>query len=273
MCIQFSVGQGGINKERDVRTVQILLNLTFPPNIGESEIEEDGKCGNYTIHRIEAFQRFAFPNKPPDGRIDPGLKGRTLPALRERLPSELSISLLRGIMMHHARDSSVVTTTDAEKYLQSLNDLMPLYDIDTPLRQAHFIGQIALETNLLFYSKELADGSEYENRIDLGNTEPGDGKRFKGRGLLQITGRKNYKDFGESDFVKINMLQTPNEAMVASVPSLAVEASCWFWQSHKVNIAADKDDGREVSRIVNGKGCITYAERAFYTARAKFFIK
>ncbi len=63
--------------------------------------------------------------------------------------------------------------------------------INTPLRRVHFFAQIGHESKELIYSEEIASGRAYEGRFDLGNTQPGDGVRFKGRGLIQITGRAN----------------------------------------------------------------------------------
>ena len=77
-------------------------------------------------------------------------------------------------------------------YFGPLNDAMDEFTINTPQRQAMFLAQIAHESGELRYVEEIASGAAYEGRADLGNTEPGDGVRYKGRGLIQITGRANY---------------------------------------------------------------------------------
>jgi putative chitinase len=79
-----------------------------------------------------------------------------------------------------------------EKFCQPLNETMDKYQINTPQRMACFLAQLAHESGCLKYVKELATGQAYEGRKDLGNIEPGDGVKFKGRGLIQITGRTNY---------------------------------------------------------------------------------
>jgi putative chitinase len=76
-------------------------------------------------------------------------------------------------------------------FVEALNHAMLEFDIDTPQRQACFLAQIAHESGSLNYVEELASGADYEGRRDLGNTHEGDGKKFKGAGLLQVTGRTN----------------------------------------------------------------------------------
>ena len=116
------------------------------------------------------------------------------------------------------------------KYIEWLNYFMPKYDIDTDKEIAAFIAQIGHESGQLRYVEEIASGAAYEGRKDLGNTQKGDGKRFKGRGLIQITGRFNYtqlsKDLGE-DFVK--------NPELLSTPKYAVQSACWFWNKNKLN--------------------------------------
>ena len=81
--------------------------------------------------------------------------------------------------------------------LADLNACLKRFEIDTPARIAHFMAQIAHESGGLRWMEEIADGSAYEGRFDLGNTQPGDGKRFKGAGVIQLTGRANYEAFSE----------------------------------------------------------------------------
>ena len=84
---------------------------------------------------------------------------------------------------------------NAAFFVQILNQNAEKFGCNTPLRMAHFLAQIAHESFCLRYTEELASGSAYEDRKDLGNTVAGDGKRFKGRGYIQITGRYNYTEY------------------------------------------------------------------------------
>jgi len=99
-----------------------------------------------------------------------------------------------------------------EQYYAPMKDAMIKYSINTKERIAAFLSQVNAETGNLIYSSELATGQAYEGRTDLGNTQPGDGKKFKGRGLVQLTGRNNYKKAG--DFFKRDYLS--NTTVVAA---------------------------------------------------------
>lgn len=125
--------------------------------------------------------------------------------------------------------------------------LLARYNIDTPLRVAHFMAQLAHESAGFRTTREYHDGSNYEGRRDLGNTEPGDGKRFRGRGLIQLTGRANYREAGGA--LGRNLVGHPEH--VEQFP-LALEVSCWFWQARDINDAADQDDVVAVTRRING---------------------
>src|SRR5690348_6658419 len=102
----------------------------------------------------------------------------------------ISIEQLLTIMPN-AHDRAIL-------FLAPLNAAMQEFAIGTPRQQAAFLAQVAHESGELRYTAELADGSAYEGRVDLGNMQPGDGKRFKGHGLLQITGRTNHAKCGEA---------------------------------------------------------------------------
>lgn len=125
--------------------------------------------------------------------------------------------------------------------------IMPTYQIDTPLREAAFLAQVAHESGRFYYTEELASGTAYEGRKDLGNIRPGDGVKFKGRGLIQLTGRSNYKDF--SRHCGIDFITTPE---LLSLPEHAVRSACWFWQSRGLNELADAGEFEKITRIING---------------------
>lgn len=114
-------------------------------------------------------------------------------------------------------------------------------------RLAHFMAQLMHESGSFRYMEEIASGQAYEGRADLGNTQPGDGKLFKGRGPLQITGRANYRKFGRA--IGIDLERHPH---LAAIPSIGLHLALEYWESRKINAMADADDVAAVTRAVNG---------------------
>ena len=152
---------------------------------------------------------------------------------------------------------------------RSIRPSFSAYAINTPLRQAHFLSQIGHESGALRLTEELATGDAYENRNDLGNTQPGDGPRFKGRGLIQLTGRTNYERYGEAK--ARNFIDGRNGEAIATEPELAFDVACWFWKTHGLNELADQDDVVAVTRRVNG-GLNGLSDRQDYLLRARLFM-
>lgn len=141
------------------------------------------------------------------------------------------------------------------------------------VRAAAFLAQLACESGEFRYFEEIADGSAYEGRADLGNTHPGDGPRYKGRGPIQITGRSNYKAAG--DALKLDLINHPAQA---SKPEVGFRLAAWFWRSRGLNVIADSICGTDnaverahrfdaVTRKING-GTNGKALRDAYFAKA-----
>lgn len=134
------------------------------------------------------------------------------------------------------------------EFIDEINATQEKYEINTPLRQAHFLAQVGHESGELRYREEIASGAAYEGRKDLGNTRPGDGRRFKGRGLIQLTGHDNYVLYGRH--VGIDLLANPE--LVAIRTDLCVDVAGWFWHTHNLNGLADQDGIKRITRRING---------------------
>jgi putative chitinase len=135
--------------------------------------------------------------------------------------------------------------------------------IETPLRIAHFLAQTAHESDGFCTTEEYADGRAYEGRRDLGNVEPGDGPRYKGRGLIQLTGRMNYAVTGAA--LDLPLLDKP---LTVNDPAAYLSVACAFWSRRRINAACDADDLMTVTRLVNG-GLNGLDSRRAYLSRAK----
>ncbi len=180
-------------------------------------------------------------------------------------------------------------------YLPGLNDQMAKFEINTSLRQAQFIAQIAHESGSLRYNTENLNYSAkallavfgkyfptqeeadayarqpekiasrvYANRMGNGDEASGDGWKFRGRGLIQLTGHDNYQQLTnafDQDFIS-------NPDPVADNPEYAVGAATWFWDSRDLNTYADQDDIRAITKRING-GYNGLEDREEFLARAK----
>jgi predicted chitinase len=163
--------------------------------------------------------------------------------LCESLPPHLDAALL-GLVYLRAADGDVADL--AKRMARVMTDRK----IDTPRRQAHFLAQIGHESGELRFRAEIASGEAYEGRRDLGNTQPGDGRRFKGRGLIQLTGRANYREYGRAIGREADILVHPE--LLETDPDLCVDVAGWFWAKRNLNTLADADDLTGITKRING---------------------
>ncbi|VVM54575.1 hypothetical protein PS684_00100 [Pseudomonas fluorescens] len=136
-------------------------------------------------------------------------------------------------------------------FVSALNTAMQQYQIVGLKRAAAFIAQIGHESGQLRYIREIwgptAAQRRYEGREDLGNTVPGDGRKYCGRGLIQITGRANYGRCGEA--LGLDLIAHPE---LLELPQHAAMSAAWFWKQNGLNDLADRDQFNTITRRING---------------------
>ena len=149
---------------------------------------------------------------------------------------------------------------------ESFDRLAARYDITTRLRLCHFLAQAAHESDGFRTLTEYGGPTyfkRYDGRRDLGNTLPGDGARYHGRGIFQLTGRFNYRRFGA--LIGIDLEAEPERAME---PAISLSIAFAYWREREINAAADADDVARVTKLING-GRTGLADRTRLLAVAK----
>jgi len=148
-------------------------------------------------------------------------------------------------------DMFAIPDARAALWAAPLSKACEFYGIESPLQIAAFLAQIGHESGRLRYVREIWGPTSwqkrYEGRLDLGNVEAGDGSKFRGRGLIQITGRANYGRCG--DALGLDLIDQPN---LLEVPKHAAMSAAWFWDAHHLNELADVGDMRHITRMING---------------------
>ena len=239
----------------DIRRFQQLMIAA-----GERSVIADGWFGTRSEAAARRLQeRWGFY---ADGVVRPAL-WRWLEHLRDDPEPEPGVTLEQLVaVVGPARERH------ARRYLDGLNQAMARYGVTTPLRQAHFLAQVAHESGGLRWPEELASGEAYEGRTDLGNVFPGDGRRFKGRGLIQLTGRHNYQRYAAALRRRGEAVDLEDEPDLVAEAPYAADVAGWFWDLRGINRLADVDDLEAVTRRVNG-GTRGLEERERYLERAK----
>ena len=155
--------------------------------------------------------------------------------------------------------------------IEPLNNTCAEFSINTPQRIAAFLSQLAHESGELRWMNEIWGPTEAQHRYEppsklaarLGNTQPGDGKRYRGRGPIQLTGRANYKIAGAALALPLE----DNPDLVAT-PAVGIRVAGWFWNSKDLNTLADQNNYLGITRRING-GTNGLADRTKYWERAK----
>ena len=195
----------------------------------------------------------------------------------EKKVEEKKIPLLTLDQLYKANDEYYKDA--CSKYLNALNEVLPSFEINTPLRICHFLAQVIHESGHLkansenlnysaqalsrvfpkyFPSNSLAEEYErkpekianrvYADRLGNGNEESGDGWKYRGRGLIQSTGKTNYKECGKA--LGIDLVSNPD--LIVNDPTVNIKSACWFWSKHNLNSLADKDDITAITKKING---------------------
>lgn len=158
----------------------------------------------------------------------------------------------------------------AARYIDPLQQAADTYLIYTAPRLAAWLAQLAHESGGLHYTQEVwgptAAQQRYEGRQDLGNTHPGDGYRYRGRGLLQITGRANYARCSLGLYGDANVLL--DEPQRLEQPLDACRSAAWYWHERNLNALADAEDYLAITRRING-GTNGWHDRLAYYQRAR----
>ncbi|MBI6634012.1 glycoside hydrolase family 19 protein [Pseudomonas paralactis] len=136
-------------------------------------------------------------------------------------------------------------------FVPALNTAMNHYGIVGAVRVAAFIAQVGHESGQLRYVREIWGPTKqqagYEGRADLGNTTKGDGSKYRGRGLIQITGRANYAACSEA--LGLDLISNPQ---LLEVPRHAAMSAAWFWSTRALNTLADQGEFVKITRRING---------------------
>ena len=148
-------------------------------------------------------------------------------------------------------------------YLPFIQQAMQEFEITSYLREAAFLAQLAHESGELRYMEEIASGAAYENRANLGNTQPGDGKRYKGRGPIQLTGRANYTKYGQ--LLGLDLVNNPT---IAATKEVGFRIAGQFWKLNGLNELADQQQFKAITKRING-GYNGLDDRIKYYERAK----
>ncbi|MEJ8849666.1 glycoside hydrolase family 19 protein [Variovorax rhizosphaerae] len=179
----------------------------------------------------------------------------------------LTDTQLAQIMVHASQKKRLL-------YLGPLNAAMAEFEINTLRRSAAFIAQLAHESGEFNFMEEIWGPTSAQKRYEppsdlaktLGNTQPGDGKRFKGRGPIQLTGRANYQKFG--GLLGLDLVGKPE---LAAAPEVGFRTAGLFWKRKGLNELADADNFTEITRRING-GQNGAAERVRFYERAKLVL-
>lgn len=248
------VGDGTWNAlKADIKKVQSALNKK-----GYS-LTVDGVAGASTYNAVISFQK-------KNGLTADGMVGSAtwakLNAAAKPTPTPTPTPIDGKQIVTIAQLNKIGWKNVSNKMINELNNCLKKFNITTTARLRHFISQCSHESACGVYTKELASGAAYEGRKDLGNTHAGDGKKYKGAGYIQLTGRSNYQSF--ANYIGDQKVMQGVDYVAATYPWTS--AGFW-WHSNNMNALCDKGASVEtITRRVNG-GTNGLADRKMYYNR------
>jgi putative chitinase len=166
------------------------------------------------------------------------------------------------------QDAMGISAEVAARWTAPLQRACEEADISTPRRLVDFLAQLGHESNGLRWVEEIWGPTKaqagYEGRTDLGNVEPGDGYRYRGRGPIQLTGRLNYR--AASMGLGLDLEGHPELVLE---PDVGARAAAWYWQTRRLNFFCDRGDFIGLTRAINGglNGLVDRQERRARAAR------
>lgn len=225
------------------------LNLRAAPEVKEGNVVKALPLGTLVSSASAQLGSWAAISVELDGRTLSGhVSSKYLTPCRtppERYPDELEAALPERVLI------AIMPRLSAAKraeYLPHLQQAMLEHHIDNPARKAAFLAQLAHESAQLRYMEEIASGAAYEGRRDLGNTQAGDGVRYKGRGPIQLTGRSNYRTYGSLLGVDLE-----NYPALAATAQVGFRTAGLYWMKNGLNELADVPGNfRLITKKING---------------------
>ncbi len=166
-------------------------------------------------------------------------------------PPPASFDNVAWIGLETFRKAAGLSAAKAQDWYPHVRAACLEFNITAPVRLAAFLAQVGHESAGFQYTREIWGPTRaqkrYEGREDLGNTKPGDGSRFRGRGLIQITGRANYQK--ASVALGIDAVANPQ---LLEEPAMAARSAAWWWAAHGCNEIADNGTLRQLTIRING---------------------